>query len=303
MGRSALLLSARNSFTFEYFNSTSKPLSSDWRASFFAPFSRLPSLGPSRRAPETAASGRSRGTAASGSPRSEAPAAHRPTVASLASVCVDLSCNELTKVKLPETLPATLQELDLTGNSNLVLDHKTLEVLNNISCSKIDQPSAGDVYGAPAVCSHGYTEASGIKNNCARFPWQQVPYAAISDSEDEEPIQARTIEVTVDMHHDPAKQIHMVLQTPTEFTNESFITANEQDEAPTTRMIGHPRRNGCVVPEDSTQKEIKIADDAPPRRRGGYFSAPAQPDLDYECIVPPDLEDEVREIMRQIYEL
>ncbi|KAJ0032589.1 hypothetical protein NQD34_002670 [Periophthalmus magnuspinnatus] len=43
--------------------------------------------------------------------------------------CVDLSCNELTEVSLPETLPAKLQELDLTGNPRLNLDHKSLELL------------------------------------------------------------------------------------------------------------------------------------------------------------------------------
>uniref|UniRef100_A0A4W6F797 PH domain and leucine rich repeat protein phosphatase 1 n=1 Tax=Lates calcarifer TaxID=8187 RepID=A0A4W6F797_LATCA len=60
--------------------------------------------------------------------------------------CVDLSCNELTEVTLPETLPPKLQELDLTGNPRLNLDHKSLD------------------HGAPAVWSHGYTEASGVKN-------------------------------------------------------------------------------------------------------------------------------------------
>uniref|UniRef100_A0A452T742 PH domain and leucine rich repeat protein phosphatase 1 n=1 Tax=Ursus maritimus TaxID=29073 RepID=A0A452T742_URSMA len=78
--------------------------------------------------------------------------------------CVDLSCNELSEVTLPENLPPKLQELDLTGNPRLTLDHKSLELLNNIRCFKIDQPSAGDASGAPAVWSHGYTEASGVKN-------------------------------------------------------------------------------------------------------------------------------------------
>lgn len=41
---------------------------------------------------------------------------------------VDLSCNELTEIVIPEVLPATLQELDLTGNTNLVLEHKTLDI-------------------------------------------------------------------------------------------------------------------------------------------------------------------------------
>uniref|UniRef100_UPI003AAC9F4D PH domain leucine-rich repeat-containing protein phosphatase 1-like n=1 Tax=Centroberyx gerrardi TaxID=166262 RepID=UPI003AAC9F4D len=82
--------------------------------------------------------------------------------------CVDLSCNELTEVTLPETLPPKLQELDLTGNPRLNLDHKSLELLNNIRCFRVDpSPSAlcvSEGPGAPAVWSHGYTEASGVKN-------------------------------------------------------------------------------------------------------------------------------------------
>uniref|UniRef100_A0A8C9SUH8 PH domain leucine-rich repeat-containing protein phosphatase 2 n=1 Tax=Scleropages formosus TaxID=113540 RepID=A0A8C9SUH8_SCLFO len=79
--------------------------------------------------------------------------------------CVDLSCNELSEVTLPENLPPKLQELDLTGNPRLALDHKTLD---NIRCFRIDQSpssfSANEASAAPAVWSHGYTEASGVKN-------------------------------------------------------------------------------------------------------------------------------------------
>ncbi|KAG5849870.1 hypothetical protein ANANG_G00076280 [Anguilla anguilla] len=82
--------------------------------------------------------------------------------------CVDLSCNELSEITLPENLPPKLQELDLTGNPRLSLDHKTLELLNNIRCFRIDQSpasfSVSEGPGAPAVWSHGYTEASGVKN-------------------------------------------------------------------------------------------------------------------------------------------
>ncbi|XP_069572948.1 PH domain leucine-rich repeat-containing protein phosphatase 1-like [Brachyistius frenatus] len=82
--------------------------------------------------------------------------------------CVDLSCNELTEVSLPESLPPKLQELDLTGNPRLNLDHKSLELLNNIRCFRVDPcpsaPSVSESHRAPAVWSHGYTEASGVKN-------------------------------------------------------------------------------------------------------------------------------------------
>lgn len=136
--------------------------------------------------------------------------------------CVDLSCNELTEINLPENLPPKLQELDLTGNPRLNLDHKTLEQLkyaflfsarffpysynalrhdiyivvlvhtlcsgvirsllrfirfflstiffchfSNIRCFRIDPPptfSSNETSGGPAVWSHGFTEASGVKN-------------------------------------------------------------------------------------------------------------------------------------------
>lgn len=82
--------------------------------------------------------------------------------------CVDLSCNELSEITLPDNLPPKLQELDLTGNPRLNLDHKSLELLNNIRCFRIDPPSstfsANETTGGPAVWSHGYTEASGVKN-------------------------------------------------------------------------------------------------------------------------------------------
>uniref|UniRef100_A0A3Q3WUN5 PPM-type phosphatase domain-containing protein n=1 Tax=Mola mola TaxID=94237 RepID=A0A3Q3WUN5_MOLML len=68
--------------------------------------------------------------------------------------CVDLSCNELTEVTLPETPPPKLQELDLTGNPRLNLDHKSLELL------KYELKKCF----TPVVWSHGYTEASGVKN-------------------------------------------------------------------------------------------------------------------------------------------
>uniref|UniRef100_A0A8C9TSE7 protein-serine/threonine phosphatase n=1 Tax=Scleropages formosus TaxID=113540 RepID=A0A8C9TSE7_SCLFO len=82
--------------------------------------------------------------------------------------CVDLACNELSELTLPENLPPRLQELDLTGNPRLSLDHKTLELLNNIRSFRIDQSttpySANEGPGAPAVWSHGCAETSGVKN-------------------------------------------------------------------------------------------------------------------------------------------
>ncbi|XP_038662467.1 PH domain leucine-rich repeat-containing protein phosphatase 2-like isoform X1 [Scyliorhinus canicula] len=80
---------------------------------------------------------------------------------------VDLSCNELVEILMPETLPATLQELDLAGNTNLVLDHKILEIFSHITTLKIDQKPTvptSDPAGAPTFWSHGYSEMAGHRN-------------------------------------------------------------------------------------------------------------------------------------------
>ncbi|KAI3377129.1 hypothetical protein L3Q82_000322 [Scortum barcoo] len=80
---------------------------------------------------------------------------------------VDLSCNELTEIQLPDSLPATLQELDLTGNSSLILEHKTLNLFSHITTLKLDQKStttAGDSQSASTPWNHGYSEMSGQRN-------------------------------------------------------------------------------------------------------------------------------------------
>uniref|UniRef100_A0A8C9LIS7 PH domain leucine-rich repeat-containing protein phosphatase 2 n=1 Tax=Piliocolobus tephrosceles TaxID=591936 RepID=A0A8C9LIS7_9PRIM len=63
---------------------------------------------------------------------------------------VDLSCNDLTEILIPEALPATLQDLDLTGNTNLVLEHKTLDIFRLcVSALAMDNfaEGVGAVYG------------------------------------------------------------------------------------------------------------------------------------------------------------
>ncbi|XP_037553828.1 PH domain leucine-rich repeat-containing protein phosphatase 1 [Nematolebias whitei] len=100
--------------------------------------------------------------------------------------CVDLSCNELTEVTLPETLPPKLQELDLTGNPRLNLDHKSLELLNNIRCFRVDPspsaPCASDGHGVPAVWSHSFTEASGVKNKLCVAALAQDSFCGIREA-------------------------------------------------------------------------------------------------------------------------
>ncbi|CAL8244874.1 unnamed protein product [Lota lota] len=80
---------------------------------------------------------------------------------------VDLSGNELSEIVLSDSLPATLQELDLTGNSTLMLEHKTLNLFSHITTLKLDHKSAlgtGDAVGTSTLWKHGYSEMSGQRN-------------------------------------------------------------------------------------------------------------------------------------------
>ncbi|XP_016785618.3 PH domain leucine-rich repeat-containing protein phosphatase 2 isoform X4 [Pan troglodytes] len=79
---------------------------------------------------------------------------------------VDLSCNDLTEILIPEALPATLQDLDLTGNTNLVLEHKTLDIFSHITTLKIDQKPlpTTDSTVTSTFWSHGLAEMAGQRN-------------------------------------------------------------------------------------------------------------------------------------------
>ncbi|KAJ8247340.1 hypothetical protein GJAV_G00245170 [Gymnothorax javanicus] len=80
---------------------------------------------------------------------------------------VDLSCNELTEILLPDSLPPSLQELDLTGNTSLSLEHKTLNLFSHITTLKLDQKptvTPGDPLSTSNLWNHGYSEMSGQRN-------------------------------------------------------------------------------------------------------------------------------------------
>ncbi|KAI1889934.1 hypothetical protein AGOR_G00168020 [Albula goreensis] len=80
---------------------------------------------------------------------------------------VDLSCNNLTEILLPDSLPSTLQELDLSGNRSLMLEHKTLNLFSHITTLKLDQKPAvmaGDSMSSATLWRHGYSEMSGQRN-------------------------------------------------------------------------------------------------------------------------------------------
>uniref|UniRef100_A0AAZ3PMJ3 protein-serine/threonine phosphatase n=1 Tax=Oncorhynchus tshawytscha TaxID=74940 RepID=A0AAZ3PMJ3_ONCTS len=65
------------------------------------------------------------------------------------------------------------------------------------------------------------------------------------------------------------------------------------------KTLGKRRGNGSVAPQEKSHNLIEVAADAPSKKGGGYFTAPAQPDPDDQFIIPPELEEEVKEIMKQ----
>ncbi|KAG2458620.1 PHLP1 phosphatase, partial [Polypterus senegalus] len=156
------------------------------------------------------------------------------------------------------------------------------------------------------------------------------------DSEDEEPIagvfsNGSRVEVEVDIHclHAKEKMVSSNPQSVTETCDEGIvISSNEEDptssiilpdrtlllklhtdDVSTERLqrkgmdymmgtLGRRRANGSIAPLENSHNVIEVAADAPTKKNGGYFAAPAQPDPDDQLIIPPELEEEVKEIMK-----
>lgn len=140
------------------------------------------------------------------------------------------------------------------------------------------------------------------------------------DSEDEEPIagvfsNGSRVEVEADVHclrgrDCPAPQRHTQSSIP------PAISTDHEPPAPPFPSPASPsspclsgersgtlgrraRTNGSVACQGRSQDLIEEAADAPVRKQGGYFNAPAQPDPDDQLIIPPELEEEVRQIIQQ----
>lgn len=144
------------------------------------------------------------------------------------------------------------------------------------------------------------------------------------DSEDEEPIagvfsNGSRVEVEADVHclhrHDnAAPQAHS--QTPTSTNIPPAVASHHEPSPPHTSSLSpsspglsaearhgtlgrRARANGSVACQGRNQDLIEEAGDAPARKQGGYFNAPAQPDPEDQLIIPPELEEEVRQIIQQ----
>lgn len=91
-------------------------------------------------------------------------------------------------------------------------------------------------------------------------------------------------------------------------TGQARVTTVEREKgggggaggAEQVKTLGRRQRgNGSVAPQERSHNLIEVAAEAPCRKPGGYFTAPAQPDPDDQFIIPPELEEEVKEIMKQ----
>lgn len=65
----------------------------------------------------------------------------------------------------------------------------------------------------------------------------------------------------------------------------------------TSSLFGKKLSNGSVVVPEESHNIIEVALEAP-KKKSGYFTAPAQPDPEDQLIVPPSLEQEVREQLK-----
>uniref|UniRef100_A0A1A8H729 PH domain and leucine rich repeat protein phosphatase 2 n=1 Tax=Nothobranchius korthausae TaxID=1143690 RepID=A0A1A8H729_9TELE len=65
----------------------------------------------------------------------------------------------------------------------------------------------------------------------------------------------------------------------------------------TSSLFGKKLSNGSVVAPEDSHNIIEVALEAP-KKKSGYFTAPAQPDPEDQLIVPPSLEQEVREQLK-----
>lgn len=143
------------------------------------------------------------------------------------------------------------------------------------------------------------------------------------DSEDEEPIagvfsNGSQVEVEADIHclghllpflpappctpETPEIVSEPVSEVATVAENTKEGTLKQGDKTGTetwTKTLGKRRGNGSVAPQERSHNLIEVAAEAPSKKPGGYFTAPAQPDPDDQFIIPPELEEEVKEIMKQ----
>lgn len=129
-----------------------------------------------------------------------------------------------------------------------------------------------------------------------------------ADSEDEEPIvgvfsNGSRVEVEADVHclqrHGGGGGGAPPNSGPPPFPPSPSPSPPLRREGQSGSLGRRARANGSVACQGRSQDLIEEAADAPARKQGGYFSGPAQPDPEDQLIIPPELEEEVRQIIQQ----
>lgn len=205
--------------------------------------------------------------------------------------------------------------------SEMSSELSTSEMSSEVGSTASDEPPAGALAeSSPAYASEPRCALHPVG---AAHPFQrQLSSATFSsafsdnglDSDDEAPIagvfsNGSRVEVEVDIHCGRAKdkEPQRLPPAPADASDEGIvISANEDEPGPPRRAdgpaagtIGRRRANGSVAPQERSHNVIEVAADAPLRKPGGYFAAPAQPDPEDQFIIPPELEEEVKEMMKR----
>ncbi|XP_048339017.1 PH domain leucine-rich repeat-containing protein phosphatase 1-like, partial [Sphaerodactylus townsendi] len=203
-----------------------------------------------------------------------------------------------------------LDALEMPSSSSWVASEISSEISTSEMSSEVGSTASDE---PPQVTVNENSPAYLSEQRCMLHPVGTSNF--FLDSDDDEPIEGvlpngSRVEVKVDIHWSQAKEKQVLLPVPLEASGEGIsISAMEDKSWPLRKAnlsplgtIGCRQGNGCVVSEERSHNLIEVAPAAPFKKRGGYFAAPAQPDPDDEFIIPPELEEEVKEIMKQIHE-
>ncbi|ELW71279.1 PH domain leucine-rich repeat-containing protein phosphatase 1 [Tupaia chinensis] len=205
--------------------------------------------------------------------------------------------------------------------SEISSELSTSEMSSEVGSTASDEPPSGALNESSPACPseqrcmlHPVCLSSSFQRQLSSATFSSAFSDNGLDSDDEEPIEGvftngSRVEGEGDIHCSRAKekekQQHL-LQVPAEASDEGIVISANEDESGLPRKtdfsavgtIGRRRANGSVAPQERSHNVIEVAADAPLRKPGGYFAAPAQPDPDDQFIIPPELEEEVKEIMK-----
>lgn len=149
-----------------------------------------------------------------------------------------------------------------------------------------DQPVEG-------VFSNGSKLEVEVDIHCVHF---QVPgNTNISQAHDEG--------LFVSMSGDDIALSYLKEQKQNGVNSQPFLTISKEGgdlkkSLSATNLQGKKFPNGSVVPLEKSHNIIEVATEAP-KKKYGYFAAPAQADPEDQLVVPPHLEEEVKEQMKQ----